>query len=705
MSSPDVAATPPEPPSEDLVKLANHYGVATEFWDWRGRRVDASRATLVAVLASLGVAAESSTEIAASLLGTEQALWRRILPVCLVVRHGDSPRFAVHVPHGQPIEVAVALEDGGGRRTLTAEDRWTDPCEIDGKLIGEATIVLPTDLPLGYHELIATTPAGETTAPLVVTPARLEMSSALLERQVWGYLLQLYALRSSRSWGIGDLVDLADFAGWTGRTLGAGFALVNPLHAAEPTAPVSDSPYLPTTRRFPSPLYLRVEAVPEYAYLDATNRRKMTGLRKRSESKHDLVDRDAAWTAKATALRLVHAVPRSIGRQASYAAFLQREGPGLEDFATWCAIATVHGSVTGAWPDELKDLRSDAVAEAKAELVDDVDFFRWLQWVLDDQLASTAEAARAAGMPIGIMHDLAVGVHPDGADTWALADVFATGVTVGAPPDEFNQVGQDWSQPPWDPNRLAAVGYRPWRDMLRTILRHAGGLRIDHVIGLFRLWFVPAGSTAASGTYVRYDHEALVGILALEAYRAGVVVVGEDLGTVQPWVREYLAERGILGTSLLWFERDADGAPKRPEAWRELALATVATHDLPPTTAYLTGEHVELRHRLGLLTRPVEEVRAEAQAGIDDWMALLRRLELVRPDASAAAVIEALHRLLARTPSRLVGIQLVDAVGDLRTQNQPGTFREYPNWRLPLTDSAGEPVRLEDLPTRLARPW
>jgi len=687
------------------VELANHHQVATEFWDWRGRRTVISRDTLIAVLASLGVPAATPDEVSVALHACEQSAWRRVLPVCLVVRAGESPRFSVHVRSGEPVEIAVELEDGGGRRTLTAEDRWVDPREVDGVLIGEATIVVPPDLPLGYHELVATTTDGETRTPLVVTPARVELPPALVERQVWGYLLQLYSLRSARSWGVGDLVDLADFAGFTGRGLDAGFVLVNPLHAGEPTTPMSDSPYLPISRRFPSPLYLRVEAVPELAYVDAAARRKITALRRRAESSDELIDRDSAWSAKAAALRLVHAVPRSVGREAAYAAFVEREGQGLEDFATWCALATVHGSVTGGWPEALKDLRSDAVRSAKAELLAEVDFFRWLQWIIDDQLADAAEAAREAGMPVGIMHDLAVGVHPDGSDAWVLADVLASGVSVGAPPDEFNQVGQDWSQPPWDPVRLAATGYRPWRDMLRTVLRHAGGLRIDHVIGLFRLWFVPAGRTAASGTYVRYDHEALVGILALEAHRAGVVVVGEDLGTVEPWVREYLAERGILGTSLLWFERDEHGAPKRPEQWRQLALATVASHDLPPAAAFLTGAHVELRDRLGLLTRPAEEERADALAGVEDWMELLRELGLLRPDAGPAATIEALHRFLARTPSRLVGIQLVDAVGDVRTQNQPGTFHEYPNWRIPLADDAGDPVRVEDLPSRLTRPW
>lgn len=705
MRSPDAVEPPSEPPSDELVQLANHHQVATEFWDWRGRRTVISRGTLVAVLASLGVPAATPDEVSTWLIAAEQAAWRRVLPACVVVRAGESSRFSIHARPGEPVEVTVELEGGGGRRTLAAEDRWADPREIDGALVGEATIVVPPDLPLGYHDLFAAGPDGETRTFLIVTPARVELPPALREGQVWGYLLQLYAVRSARSWGVGDLVDLADIASFSGRRLDAGFVLVNPLHAAEPTPPMSDSPYLPVSRRFASPLYLRVEAVPEYAYLDPASRRRITALHRRAESRDGLIDRDAAWAAKAAALRLVHAVPRSVGRAAAYEAFVEREGQGLEDFATWCALATEHGSVTGAWPAELATVRGDAVRSAKEELLAEVDFFRWLQWTIDEQLAGAADAARDAGMPIGIVHDLAVGVHPDGADAWVLADVLASGVTVGAPPDEFNQVGQDWSQPPWDPSRLAATGYRPWRDMLRTVLRHAGGLRIDHAIGLFRLWFVPAGQSAASGTYVRYDHEALVGILALEAHRAGAVVVGEDLGTVEPWVREYLAERGILGTSLLWFERDEHGAPKRPEQWRELALATVGSHDLPPTTAFLTGAHVELRDRLGLLTRPAEEERADALGGVEDWRALLRELGLLRPDANPAATIEALHRFLARTPSRLVGIQLVDAVGEVRTQNQPGTFREYPNWRVPLADGAGDPVWVEDLPAQLIRPW
>ncbi len=296
-----------------------------------------------------------------------------------------------------------------------------------------------------------------------------------------------------------------------------------------------------------------------------------------------------------------------------------------------------------------------------------------------------------------MVHDLAVGVHPDGADSWALSSTLARGVSVGAPPDMYNQLGQDWLMPPWRPDRLAEVGYAPYRVMMRTILRHAGGLRIDHVIGLFRLWWVPPGCSPSEGTYVGYDHEALVGILVLEAHRAGAVVVGEDLGTVEPWTRDYLRQRGILGTSVLWFEKDPAGQPLPPAQWREMCLATVTTHDLPPTAGYLAGEHIDLRDRLGLLTRPVDEERRVDDADRQAVLTECHDLGVLADDGSQQDQVEALHRLLTLTPARLVGISVADAIGDRRTINQPGTIDEYPNWRVPLTDGHGRPLLLEDI--------
>jgi 4-alpha-glucanotransferase len=299
-------------------------------------------------------------------------------------------------------------------------------------------------------------------------------------------------------------------------------------------------------------------------------------------------------------------------------------------------------------------------------------------------------------MALGVLHDLAVGVDPEGADAWALADVLASGVTVGAPPDDFSPHGQNWGLPPWRPDRLAATGYRAYRDMVRAVVAHADGLRIDHVAGLWRLWWVPPGDSADRGTYVHYDAEAMLAVLTLEAYRAGATIVGEDLGTVEPEVTEALAERGMLGSAVSWFARDesAPGEPLLPPAgWPERAAASLSTHDLPTAAGFLRGSHVEDRAALGLLDdAPAERANAERERA--EWLALLRSEGLLPDSAAEPAeweIIVAMHRLLARTPCRLKLISPYDVLAEPRQPNLPGTVDEYPNWRLPL------PATMEEL--------
>ncbi len=696
---------PPDVPSPELIELARAHRVATEFWDWRGAHRPVSRRTIVAALGALDVDASTPDAIASARVDVDERPWRRLLPATVVMVSGTGAHLMVHVRHGDPVSVWAELEDGSDRWSLPQVDRWVEPRLLGGDVVGEATFWLPADLPLGYHTLRAQHPGGEGTCPLVVTPARLELPATLRDRQSWGFMIQLYSLRSRRSWALGDLADLGDLAAWSAAEHDAEFVLVNPLHAAEPVAPMEPSPYRPTSRRFANPVYLRVEDVPEVAYLSPADRAVVeehaAALRSLTLGA-DTLDRDRVWSAKRTALELLHRQPRHESRQRSFDAFRNREREGLRNFATWCALAEHFGLPSSTWPADVHDPASTRVAALRDELSDRVSFYEWLQWCLDEQLAAAQRAATEAGMTIGVMHDLAVGVHPEGADPWALASTLASGVSVGAPPDAFNQLGQDWMMRPWRPDRLAEVGYAPYRDMMRTILRNAGGLRIDHVIGLFRLWWVPPGCRPSEGTYVSYDHEALVGILVLEAHRAGAVVVGEDLGTVEPWTRDYLGQRGILGTSVLWFEKDAAGEPLAPDEWREMCLATVTTHDLPPTAGYLAGEHIDLRERLGLLTRPVDEERRADDADRRAVLAECRELGVLGDDATATplgeqAQIEALHRLLTLTPARLIGVSVADAVGDRRTINQPGTIDEYPNWRVPLADGDGRPVLLEDV--------
>ena len=686
----------------ELAELAAAYGVATSYVDQSGVDVQVARATVEAVLAALGV---DATRPGDALRERNERDWRRMLPPVFIGRTGETRRLWVHVPDGAPVSVRLTLEDGTVR-DLVQLDHWVDPRIIDGVRIGEASFAVPGDLPLGDHVVTATSGARTADMPLIMTPHRL--APAIGDRQ-WGFMTQLYALRSRGSWGLGDLHDGATLARWSGGELGAGFVLVNPLHAAEPIAPITPSPYLPTTRRFANPLYLRIEDIPEFGRLAPEVRARVQELARTMQERNatpDLLDRDAVWAAKRTVLEVLAAVPRSEEREAAFTAYCRREGDGLRDFATWCALVDAHGGISG-WGADLHHPNSAAVQAFRDRHGPAIEFHMWLQWQMDEQLAAAQRAARDAGMAIGFMHDLAVGVHPEGADAWALQDVLARGVSVGAPPDMYNQLGQDWSQPPWQPEALAAAAFGPYRDLLRTVLRHAGGLRIDHVLGLFRMWWVPQGMSAAHGTFVRFDFDAMLGILCLEAERAGAVIVGEDLGTVEPWVAEVLADRGILGTSILWFESDGSGV-RPPSAWRREVLASVTVHDLPPTAGYLRDEHVRIRADLGLLTTPVEVERERARAERERWRALLvdagwldASADLAT-DAGLEAMAVALHRALAASPARLIGIGLPDVVGDRRAQNQPGTDREYPNWCVPMCDGAGHAVLLEDLPSRSA---
>ncbi|MGW0813973.1 4-alpha-glucanotransferase [Streptomyces viridiviolaceus] len=680
------AARPAEPPAEDLPedlsRLAALHGVATSYSPSPDRTVAASATAVTLALAALGVDAGSPSAVRAALTARERELRERLLPPTLVGRHGGGPPDAL-----------AALPDGTRLRVET--EQGARRADAEG-------------LPPGVHRLTATAPDGRIArSHLIVAPDRLPVPAG----RSYGLLVQLYSLLSRRSWGMGDLGDLAELTAWSGRTLGVGFVQVNPLHAAVPGAPTDPSPYRPSSRRFPDPVHLRIEDVPEFAQVAHRDERvralleRAGRLREAVLDEGALIDRDAVWELKREALELLGEVPLGPGRRAAYCDYLAEQGRALEDHATWCALAEVHGSDWHRWPAGLRDPRSADTARARTELMDRIDFHSRLAWLTDTQLAAAQRTARETGMPIGIVHDLAVGVHPQGADAWAEQEYFAAGMSVGAPPDAFNARGQDWGLPPWRPDRLADSGYAPFRRLLRGLFRHAGALRIDHVMGLFRLWWVPQGRPPTEGTYVRYDAEAMLAVLVLEASRAGAVVIGEDLGTVEPGVRESLRERGVLGTSVLWFERDweGDGRPLPPEHWRADCLATATTHDLPSTAARLTGEHVALRDRLGLLTRPAEEERAEAAADTGEWLELLARLGLLQctgggaDTSSEEAEIRALHGFLLRTPARMVGVWLPDTVGDRRPQNLPGTWDQYPNWRLPIADAEGRPVTLEEL--------
>lgn len=694
-----------------LGELADRFGISTQFYDWKGRHTQVGEQTVIAILAEFGVDASTPERARAAAQRVRDDHWRRIVQPCVVLRAGQEGRVDVHVPAGAPVSLRIVGEDGNDHLPWQV-DNWNPDRPIDGRMIGEATFGIPGNLPLGYHELIVTIGTHDVdgseadggihataTSTIIVTPNRVGLPRRMGASRVWGYAAQLYSVRSHHSWGLGDLTDLADLCTWSA-SQGAGYLLTNPLHAAEVAGRMEPSPYLPSSRLFVNPIYIRPELIAEYHDLDQYDASLIESLRTTTldDDPQALLDRDRTWQAKSQALELIHRVDMSASRRMAFTAFRVARGRRLEDFATWCLLSELHGSDWHDWPAELHDPHGAAVARVRREHADRIDFHMWLQWIADQQLSTAQSSGTDAGMPVGLICDLAVGVNGSGADAWMLNGLFAREMNVGAPPDPFNQAGQDWGQPPMRPDVLEQMAYAPLREMVSNALRHAGGVRIDHIMGLFRLWWVPKGLGPRHGAYVRYNHEAMVGVVALEAYRAGALVIGEDLGTVEPWVRDHLASRGILGTSIMWFETGPDGRPRQPQQWREHAMSSVTSHDLPPTSSYLRGDHVELRDRLGLLTESVDEERENARRERETWLASLRQQGVLEADEDdPEQVTLAMHTLLTRTPSKVINATLTDAVGDPRTQNLPGTEDEYPNWRVPLSGQDGEPVYLEDL--------
>jgi 4-alpha-glucanotransferase len=620
----------------DLITLADFYGVATRYENAEQREVTVDADVVIAILAQFGVDASDPRSIERELAVVRETREHAALPPTLVLRQGTE--------HDAGSPAVVHLEDGTRR---------------------EVARTIPGDLPLGWHRVVT----ADQDVVLAVVPHRLpEVPPA------WGWMLQLYALRSAESWGAGDYGDLAVLARRSAAELGAGVLLVNPVQAISPTHPIERSPYSPSSRRFANPLYLRVTATQAFARADDATQRRILELKPDTDT--DLIDYDAVWEAKLTALGLLW--PQDT----------QELDPALCDFATFSALTEVHGPDWRDWPEALRDPQSTEVARARTELADRIAFHGWLQHLCREQLDAARQAAQDAGMPVGIVHDLPVGVHPGGADTWALGDAFAPRVTVGAPPDAFSQQGQDWNLPPWRPDRLAALGYAPFRDVLRGVLQYADGVRIDHVAGLWRLWWIPPGEPPSRGTYVHYDAEAMLGVLTLEAHRAGAVIVGEDLGTVEPEVTKTLHERGILSSAVLWFQRDYDtpGHPfVSPAEWDADAMASITTHDLPTVAGWLTSEHVRVRAELGLLDGPPEreyEAAEEERAVLTDF--------LKRQGVPSDDMVAALHTLLASASSRLLLTAPADVVGERRQPNLPGTVDQYPNWQIPLPVTVDE---------------
>ena len=687
-----------------LIQLAKLNGISTSYIDQLGTYVEIRDEVLVSVLAALGVDASSDEAIETSYELTKQRIADTLVEPTIVKFIGKESTTPIRAK-GHDVTLRLLLEDGTQYEGNLC--MYLTP-QADDSL----TFTLPDDIPAGYHTLRVNAGPLHGEARLICAPARVPLPPAIAEKQRWGWMAQMYSIRSAESWGVGDYGDLKLLLTDAAEKSHADFMLINPIHATAPVDPLEPSPYLPESRRFMNVTYIRPQDIEEYAGLDEKAKAEVERLHAEVAPDNDNADEldiNSAWWHKRQALQLVFKVPRSTERQAAFEAFKEAAGPDLRAFAAWSVAFQVWGAPwESTWFAET-NRDSPEVAELIRDHADMVDFECWLQWIAAEQVTAAQTAARESGMALGLMQDMAVGVHSLGADVWWNPERFAVGsVTVGCPPDFYNQQGQDWGQPPFNPNYLAKTGYGVYREMVHNMFSHAGAVRIDHVLGLFRLWWIPQGEGARGGAYVTYDYEAMIAILTIEASRVNGLVVGEDLGTVPDYVRTVLAEHGLLGCMVEWFAR-VDDSPNAgdpyadPADYRKYALASVTTHDLPPTAGYLQFEHVRLREQLHLLTGPVEEFQASATAERQAMLDRLVESELITPEIAADVdnhiqeIVEAMHKMLLHSPSVLLQAALVDGVGETRSQNQPGTSSEYRNWRVPLAGPDHKVVHTDEV--------
>ncbi|HZQ50981.1 MAG TPA: 4-alpha-glucanotransferase [Bryobacteraceae bacterium] len=607
----------------------NGWGIDLSYEDAFGNRHETPRETITALLASM------DADLASLTAPKDDTV--------VVVRCGEQKEFASMG--------TVALETG---ETVVFEKR------------------LPIDLPTGYHQLLLD--RSERPSRLIVSPGKCWLPEHL---QTWGWAVQLYAARSAESWGIGDFYDLHRLAEWSRSELGAGMMMVNPLSAATPITPQQASPYFPTSRRFFNPLWIHIEWVPNASAATVPQLQEIANAGRELNSQRR-IQRDRVFELKMRALELLWL---QFAGDEAFDRYCAEQGSDLDRFAVFCTLAEKHQSGWHNWPSQFQHPDNQEVARFARDNEPRIRFHKWLQWLLDAQLARCSEQ-------LALMQDLPIGVDPDGADAWAWQDVIAKNAGVGAPPDEFNTQGQSWGLPPFVPHKLRAAGYEPFVQTIRAAFRHGGGLRIDHVMGLFRLFWIPDGMPPAQGAYVRYDADELLAIVALESERARAYVVGEDLGTVEHSAREKLAQHHILSYRLLWFEKDD------PAQYPREALAAVTTHDLPTIAGLWTGSDLARQRELKL--KPNEESTAEIHTRLTSMAG-------VSQEAPVEEVIEAAYRLLARAPSRILTAALDDAAKVEERPNLPATTEEQnPNWSIALPIPI-EQLMTSPLPCRIAK--
>jgi len=667
----------------------------------------------------MGFAVASEGDRMGSLAALELAPWRRMVEDVAIINTNDHTQTNIQINHlsasaNRQLTWNVTEEQGRMHRGVVCLQHLalTGQRFADGYVVQRRSLQLPADLPTGYHrlELLVEGSGGlsEGTATLIVTSGRGYLPAALEEGPgIWGFAIQLYALESRRSWGMGDFGDLCQFIDHAA-PLGAATVGLNPTSALFIDDPRHISPYSPSSRSFLNALYISPEAAPDFVESEPARQRfATTAVRQALAAARGerLVDYPAVSAIKLPILELLYQsfcekhLNWDSPRAAAFQHFRDERGEALESFASHEALAEFLGAGQAPhgrwrnWPACYQNSRSTEVAAFAREHAQRVGYFAYLQWEADRQMSAAAAKAAEHRMTIGLYRDLPLGSTPDGADAWAQQRELAFGVRIGAPPDGFNPKGQNWGLPPFNPAALRSHGYRSFISALRNNMRHAGALRIDHILGFLRLYWIPEGATPGEGGYVRYPLDELLAITALESQRAQCIVSGEDLGTVPAGLRASMERSRILSCQVLYFERRQASEFSPPEQYPSLSQVSIGTHDLPTLLGYWRGRDIELYAKLGLLASDdalltARKERARLRLAL---LSALRSAGLWAaeddPDASAEAAdrfAQAVHSFLALTPARLLMVQLEDVLGVEEQANLPGTIDEHPNWRRKL---------------------
>lgn len=698
---------------DELRRVAELIGIATRHVDALGVAHEASEETLSQLIAAFGLPSEPN-HAAAALVEQDRAAPFGLAPLVVIAEEDPAPTLRLRLP-----------ADAGSVE-------WSCRCEDGAEFAGHsdgADLALPRALPLGYHRLSLQAGSAQAEVSVAVAPPCCHLPEGLQAgAHSWGLSAQLYGLRSARNWGIGDFGDLAAFCRRSG-TLGAAVIGINPLHALFAAEPRHFSPYSPSSRAWLDYLYIDVSAVPGFAE-DATARSLAPPEAIAAARDADLVDYAAVAALKRPVLealfrRFQHnetASGSALGDE--FRAFRRNGGAALVSFTTFEALHEHFIAAGGpfswhAWPAPLRAPHSSAVAEFARDHAQRVAFFEFLQWQADRQLGEAAANGRASGLSIGLYRDLAVGVNPHGAEAWDDQELVAPGASIGAPPDALSRAGQNWGLAPLNPLALRRRGFAPLIGALRANMRHAGVLRIDHVMGLQRLYWVPSGGPATAGAYVNYPFHDMLRLVALESRRQQCAIIGEDLGTVPEGFRETMQAAAVLSYRVFAFERRWDGSFISPAEYPPLATASAATHDIATLKGFWLGRDIEWRRRLALYP-DAAAAETELQERRRDRHLLLEALAregLLAPDRFAEFLPtddlpsyseelgEAILAYLARSQARLLLVQIEDVIGEAEQANLPGTIDAHPNWRrrlsLPIEAIFANPL-LSHLAARIA---